>query len=74
MSDGNKFFGKYRGTVIDIQDPLMTGRIKANVPDVLSDKPSGWALAWVDAVSAIRRKSNWVLCIADCWRRRVDRI
>ena len=44
MSDGNKFFGKYRGTVIDIQDPLMTGRIKANVPDVLSDKPSGWAM------------------------------
>jgi uncharacterized protein involved in type VI secretion and phage assembly len=44
MSDGNKFFGKYRGTVTNIEDPLMTGRIQANVPDVLGDQPSGWAM------------------------------
>ena len=40
----NQFFGKYRGTVTDIQDPLMTGRIKANVPDVMGDQESGWAM------------------------------
>jgi uncharacterized protein involved in type VI secretion and phage assembly len=38
------FYGKYRGVVTDIQDPLMTGRIKANVPDVLGDQESGWAM------------------------------
>lgn len=38
------FYGKYRGVVSDIQDPLMTGRIKATVPAVLGDQESGWAL------------------------------
>lgn len=42
MSD--KFFGKYRGTVTDIQDPLMTLRIRAKVPDVMGDLESGWAM------------------------------
>ncbi len=40
----SQFFGKYRGTVTDIQDPLMTGRIKAKVPDVMGDQESGWAM------------------------------
>jgi uncharacterized protein involved in type VI secretion and phage assembly len=40
----NKFFGKYRGTVTDIQDPLMTLRIRAKVPDVMGDLESGWAM------------------------------
>ena len=40
----DKFLGKYRGVVTDIQDPLMQGRIRARVPDVLSDQESGWAL------------------------------
>jgi uncharacterized protein involved in type VI secretion and phage assembly len=39
-----KFYGKYRGIVSDIQDPLMTCRIRARVPDVLGDQESGWAL------------------------------
>ncbi|CAN92254.1 hypothetical protein sce2095 [Sorangium cellulosum So ce56] len=38
------FYGKYRGIVSDIQDPLMQGRIKARVPAVLGDDESGWAL------------------------------
>lgn len=38
------YFGKYRGVVTDNMDPLMSGRIRANVPDVLGDKESGWAL------------------------------
>lgn len=39
-----KFFGKFRGVVSDNQDPLMMGRVRARVPDVLGDKESGWAL------------------------------
>ncbi len=38
------FYGKYRGVVTDINDPLMMGRVKATVPDVLGDQESGWAL------------------------------
>lgn len=38
------FFGKYRGIVTDINDPFMTGRIRARVPDVMGQKESGWAL------------------------------
>jgi uncharacterized protein involved in type VI secretion and phage assembly len=43
MSNG-AFYGKYRGVVTDNRDPLMTGRIKARVPDVLGEEESGWAL------------------------------
>jgi uncharacterized protein involved in type VI secretion and phage assembly len=39
-----QFFGKYRGVVTDIQDPLMQGRIRAKVPDVFGGDESGWAL------------------------------
>lgn len=38
------FYGKYRGIVTDIQDPLMMGRVKAKVPDVMGDDESGWAM------------------------------
>jgi uncharacterized protein involved in type VI secretion and phage assembly len=43
MSD-NTFYGKYRGIVTDINDPLMIGRIRARVPDVMGDDESGWAM------------------------------
>ena len=38
------FYGKYRGVVSDNQDPLMMGRVRATVPDVLGDQESGWAM------------------------------
>ena len=38
------FYGKYRGVVTDIRDPLLVGRIKAKVSDVLGDDESGWAM------------------------------
>jgi uncharacterized protein involved in type VI secretion and phage assembly len=44
MSKGPPYFGKYRGLVADNKDPLMTGRIKATVPDVLGSQKTGWAL------------------------------
>jgi uncharacterized protein involved in type VI secretion and phage assembly len=36
----NRFFGKYRGTVTDVD--ASTLRIKAKVPAVLADQPTGW--------------------------------
>lgn len=46
MKDTN-FYGKYRGVVTDISDPLCTARIKAKVPDVYGTDESGWALPCV---------------------------
>jgi uncharacterized protein involved in type VI secretion and phage assembly len=47
MSDGPKYYGVYRGTVVNNVDPLQTGRIMAMVPDVNSLVPSTWAMPCV---------------------------
>jgi Type VI secretion system/phage-baseplate injector OB domain len=39
-----RFYGKYRGLVADNADPLGLGRVRADVPAVLGDATSGWAL------------------------------
>jgi len=36
--------GRFRGTVVDNEDPLRLGRLRALVPDALGDTPSGWSL------------------------------
>lgn len=41
----HRFYGKYRGTVVDVDASTM--RIKAQVPSVLGDIPSGWCMACV---------------------------
>lgn len=38
------YFGKYRGLVTDVTDPLNLARLKARVPDVFGNKECGWAL------------------------------
>ena len=38
-----RYYGKYRGTVEDNQDPNNRGRLKARVPGVLTDITSSWA-------------------------------
>jgi len=43
MTD-RRYYGKYRGTVINNVDPMFKGRIMAQVPDVLGATPSGWAM------------------------------
>ena len=47
MSQHKMFFGKYRGIVSAIDDPLKMGRIRAQVPDVFEDEESGWAMPCV---------------------------
>ena len=44
MSDNGKFFGKYRGIVLDNIDPMQTGRLMVQVPDVTNILPSSWAM------------------------------
>jgi len=44
MSGGEKFFGKYRGTVINNVDPLQTGRLQVQVADVAGLVPISWAM------------------------------
>ncbi|MEM7584263.1 MAG: phage baseplate assembly protein V [Acidobacteriota bacterium] len=39
-----KSFGKYRGFVVDNQDPEQLGRLRLRVPSVLADAVTGWAL------------------------------
>jgi uncharacterized protein involved in type VI secretion and phage assembly len=41
----NRFYGKYRGTVTDVD--ASTFRIKAKVPAVLKDQQTGWCVACV---------------------------
>ncbi|GAA3832268.1 phage baseplate assembly protein V [Streptomyces phyllanthi] len=43
-ASSNRYLGKYRGRVVDNDDPLHIGRITAEVPDVLGNEPSTWAL------------------------------
>lgn len=41
-----RFYGKYRGLVVDNLDPTQLGRIQASVPAVLGDQPV-WAMPCV---------------------------
>lgn len=40
----SKYFGKYRGMVLDNIDPLQLGRLMVQVPDVSNVLPSTWAM------------------------------
>ena len=39
-----RFYGKYRGTVVNNVDPMQIGRIQAIVPDVSGLIPTSWAM------------------------------
>jgi uncharacterized protein involved in type VI secretion and phage assembly len=47
MTDAKKYFGKYRGTVVQNVDPEQRGRIQALVPDVSNLIPTTWAMPCV---------------------------
>lgn len=44
-----KYYGKYRGLVINNIDPEQIGRVLVQVPDVLGETPSSWAMPCVPA-------------------------
>jgi uncharacterized protein involved in type VI secretion and phage assembly len=47
MSESTKYYGKYRGTVINNIDPYQIGRIQVMVPDVSGLIPTSWAMPCV---------------------------
>jgi hypothetical protein len=44
-----RFYGKYRGLVVENLDPEQVGRVLVQVPDVLGEIPSSWAMPCVPA-------------------------
>ena len=44
MSEPKRYYGKYRGTVINNVDPMQIGRIQVMAPDVSSVMLSSWAM------------------------------
>lgn len=47
MTEPNRFFGKYRGSVINNIDPMRMGRVMVMVPDVSGIALSSWAMPCV---------------------------
>ena len=48
MSNGEqRFYGKYRGMVLNNIDPMMQGRLQVQVPDVAGLLPASWAMPCV---------------------------
>jgi len=47
VNETKKYYGKYRGTVLQNVDPLQMGRIQVIVPDVSAVLPSSWAMPCV---------------------------
>jgi len=47
MSEARKYYGKYRGTVLQNIDPEQRARIQVMVPDVSGLLPSSWAMPCV---------------------------
>lgn len=44
LADAGRHYGKYRGSVVDNQDPDGRGRLKVLVPSLLGDQETDWAL------------------------------
>lgn len=53
-----KYYGKFRGIVKDIQDPLKRGRIRALVPEVSSSVVLDWALPCIPYGATINPNSD----------------
>lgn len=47
MADGDKFYGKYRGMVLNNIDPMQKARLLVQLPDVLGLGTSSWAMPCV---------------------------
>ncbi len=58
MSD-KKYFGKYRGTVVNNLDPMQMGRVQVQVPDISGLVPSSWAIPCFPVTG--KQMGVWVL-------------
>lgn len=60
---GNRrFFGVYRGIVVDNADPLSKGRLRLKVPQVLIEEVTGWAWPTMAVTSPPSPSSGvWVM-------------
>jgi hypothetical protein len=47
--NAKRYYGKYRGTVIENIDPEQIGRVLVQVPDVFGEIPASWAMPCVPA-------------------------
>jgi hypothetical protein len=47
--NAKRYYGKYRGLVLENLDPEQIGRVLVQVPDVLGVTPSSWAMPCVPA-------------------------
>jgi uncharacterized protein involved in type VI secretion and phage assembly len=47
MSGDQKYYGKYRGVVLNNVDPMQQGRLQVQVPDVTGLSPASWAMPCV---------------------------
>ena len=49
VASPSRYYGKYRGMVIDNVDPMQIGRVMVQAPDVLGESISSWAMPCVPA-------------------------
>jgi uncharacterized protein involved in type VI secretion and phage assembly len=56
---GEKYFGKYRGMVLNNVDPMQMGRLLLQVPDVTGLPPTSWAMPCV-AVTGKQMGTYWL--------------
>jgi len=47
MDNDGKYYGKYRGVVLNNIDPMQMGRLQVQVPDVAGLFPTSWAMPCV---------------------------
>jgi len=59
MNANGSYYGKYRGMVVSNVDPLQTGRLQLQVPDVLGNGLSTWAMPCVPFSG--RQMGMWAL-------------
>lgn len=59
MTEPKRYYGKYRATVLNNEDPMRKGRLTLQVPDVLGVAPSNWA--WPCLPAGGRQMGLWAL-------------
>lgn len=59
MTEPQRYYGKYRATVLNNEDPMRKGRLTLQITDVLGLAPSSWAMPCLPAGG--RQMGVWAL-------------